>query len=188
MINIMPGTTIETTLSKGAADRIFNPLFLGGGLVLSQVTQLTSLEGYIVQNWIKRGFMTPPKNKKYTRKQFCRILNINILKDSFTFDQAVSLLGYINGALDNEDDDLIDDSLLYSYFIDTISKADEIGLLAVTETGLGSIIKNVTKDFKSDVEFAKKRLEKILLIMVMAYISTLIKKQALTLFGSLDYK
>ena len=81
----LPGTTVDTDLSAGIADKILTPMFYSGGLVLSQISQLTGLEGHVIQNWIKRGYLTAPQQKKYTRRQLCRILNINILKDLFTF-------------------------------------------------------------------------------------------------------
>ena len=59
---IIPGTTLET--DRTAADNIdgiFRSMFLPGGMVLSQVASITGLEAYTVQNWVKRGFLSPPR-------------------------------------------------------------------------------------------------------------------------------
>ena len=57
MVTVLPGTTIETTLSeKDTARRLIDAVFAPGGLMLSQVVALTGLEPYVVQNWVKRGF------------------------------------------------------------------------------------------------------------------------------------
>jgi hypothetical protein len=80
-VSKLPGTTVDIELSAGIADLILTPMFYSGGLVLSQVSRLTGLEGHVIQNWVKRGYLAPPQKKKYSRSQLCRILNINILKD-----------------------------------------------------------------------------------------------------------
>ena len=104
----LPGTTIEVTLDKkGISNGVLSNIFMTGGLVLSQMSQLTGLEPYIIQNWIKRGFLSPPVRKQYSRRQFCRVVIINMLKESLQLEKIVSLLTYINGQLDDESDDLI---------------------------------------------------------------------------------
>ena len=39
-------------------------MFLAGGLTLSQVCQISGLEPYTVQNWVKRGFLSNPTEAK----------------------------------------------------------------------------------------------------------------------------
>ena len=102
----LPGTVLSVDADRPqAAEGVFSSLFLAGGLVLSQVTQVTGLEPYIIQNWVRRGFLAPPKQRKYTRRQLSRILMINALKSTLSIEQICKLLSYINGALDDEGDD-----------------------------------------------------------------------------------
>ena len=111
---IIPGTVLG--IRQEEADHIeemFSSMFLAGGMALGQISHITGLEPYTVQNWVKRGFLTSPKNKRYTLRQLCRILNINMLKSALSLEQICGLLQYINGHLDDESDDLIDDSPLY---------------------------------------------------------------------------
>ena len=99
--NLLPGTTVEADLSQPhAAEKVLHPLFLPGGLMLSQVARLTGLEPYVIQNWVKRGFVSPPERKKYSRRQFCRILVINMLKDALQLEKICKVLSYVNGDLD----------------------------------------------------------------------------------------
>ena len=114
----LPGTVISVDADKPQAEEeVFSSMFLTGGLLLSQVTQVTGLEPYIIQNWVRRGFLAPPKQRKYTRRQLSRILMIDALKNTLSIEQICKLLSYINGALDDEGDDTIDDTELYSAFV-----------------------------------------------------------------------
>ena len=118
MAKTLPGTTIPVDWSRPEeAETRLNSLFLAGGLMLSQVASLTGLEPYVIQNWVRRGFAAPPERKRYSRRQFCRIVLINMLKDSMQLDKICTLLSYVNGDLDDESDDLIDDAQLYLYFV-----------------------------------------------------------------------
>ena len=114
----LPGTVLRVEAEETQhVEGLFQPMFLAGGMVLSQVASITGLEPYIVQNWVKRGFLAPPVNKRYSLRQLCRILNINALKGVLPMERICGLLTYINGALDDESDDIIDDSVLYFMFV-----------------------------------------------------------------------
>ena len=61
MMWTIPGTVLQ--IDRAQADYIpqqLEALFFGGGITLSQVTAITGLEAYTVQNWVKRGFLTSP--------------------------------------------------------------------------------------------------------------------------------
>ena len=61
----IPGTTL--TGHRSDADQIesqFHSMFLAGGLTLSQVASVTGLEPYAIQNWVKRGFLSPPQGRR----------------------------------------------------------------------------------------------------------------------------
>ena len=61
---IIPGTVISARRENAAQlEQQFSSMFLAGGIVLSQVCSITGLEAYAVQNWVKRGFLTPPERK-----------------------------------------------------------------------------------------------------------------------------
>ena len=180
-ITKLPGTTIETRIEPDIADRILTPMFYCGGLTLSQVSQITGLESYNIQNWIKRKFLSHPENKKYTRSQLCRILNINVLKDCFTLDQTEFILNYINGAF--QSGDTLDDSDLYSYFVNVLAalRSEDAG-------GLDAAVARVISGYAGNFRLTRQRLSEVIKIMVTAYESLEIKNKAIELYKSLDFQ
>ena len=180
----LPGSTIEDVLAPGAADRQLTPLFSCGGLVLSQVCQLTGLEGYTIQNWIKRKFLSPPVKKKYNRHQLCRILNINLLKDTFALEQAVTLLGHIDGSFNDTTGDLVDDSRLYAYLVDCLAALNCSDCLDLSRAG--ETVRAATADYRSPHRDAEIRLWLVLEIMLTACQAHQIHRRALEMFRRLD--
>ena len=111
----VPGTVLR--LPRENADNIqeqFSSMFLAGGLSLSQVSAVTGLETHPIQNWVKRGFLPPPENRRYSQKQLCRIIQINMLKSALSLETICSLLEYINGKLVEKD--LPSDTEIYECF------------------------------------------------------------------------
>ena len=181
MKTILPGTTIEIDSEKFYdVDSLFTPLFLAGGLMMSQVSQITGLEGYVIQNWVKRGFLTSPVEKKYSRNQLCRIIIINMLKDSMQLDKIVHLLTYMNGILDLDEDDNISDSDLYGYFCRIL------GEYQVSDHTLDEIIPHHIETYKEIVPGMRKKLHRTLKIMELAYHSSQLQKQAYSELAKLD--
>ena len=180
----LPGATIEVVLAPGVADRQLTPLFSCGGLVLSQVCQLSGLEGYTVQNWIKRKILTPPVKKKYSRYQLCRIFNINVLKDTFTLEQASTLLGCINGNLNNTIDGVIDDSRLYTYLVDCLAELNYSDLIDLNR--IGETVRAVTADYCNSHQGSEIRLRMVLEIMLTACQAQQIHHRALEMFRRMD--
>jgi len=57
MITTYPGTTIEVlSLQKGSSRTLFNGIFATGGITLSQVSNMTGLEPYLIQNGDNGGW------------------------------------------------------------------------------------------------------------------------------------
>ena len=114
----LPGTVLSFPAEEAMhIEKQFQNMFLAGDMALSQVAHITGLESYAIQNWVKRGFLTPPEHKRYTMHQLCRIININMLKAALSLEQICGLLSYVNGDLSDESDDLIDDATLYFLFV-----------------------------------------------------------------------
>lgn len=182
---ILPGTVLEVNLDRAdAADETFSAMFLTGGLVLSQVTQISGLESYIVQNWVRRGFLSPPQQRKYTRRQLSRILTINALKSALSIDQICCLLRYINGTLDDERDDIIDDTQLYDIFLHIARKIQLDGFPVPSE--LDQLIDFNLKQYSEPLPGAKERVKKALKIMVIAWRSSQLQETARKLMSELE--
>ena len=169
-----PGTTINTErIDPQTARALLDGAFASGGLVLSQVTALTGLELYTVQNWVKRGFVAPPVGKKYSRRQLCRLVTINMLKDSMAIGDITFMLSYINGVLDDESDDTVSDDTLYLYFIAMLAAvegADSDEVRAAAEAA--------TADYTETAAGARERIISVLEIMYYAYRSAQYSKSA----------
>ena len=62
----IPGTILKEPRDEAPfISKRFAAMCLGGGMVLSQVTAVSGLEPHTVQNWVKRGFLSPPVKKRY---------------------------------------------------------------------------------------------------------------------------
>ncbi len=184
MIDRLPGTTIEIAVSNAEAARAFlDNAFTCGGLMMSQVARLTGLEPYMIQNWVKRGFLPPPQKKLYSKRQFCRIAIINMLRDSLQIEKITGLLSYINGRLDDESDDIIDDSALYLYYIDAISKLEHP---VIDEAYISEHLQRVVADYSEPFPGARKRLVKVLAVMINAHLASILRKRAEDILNTLD--
>ncbi|WP_419048848.1 DUF1836 domain-containing protein [Hominenteromicrobium sp.] len=180
----LPGTVLSVDADRSqAAEEVFSSLFLAGGLVLSQVTQVTGLEPYIIQNWVRRGFLAPPKQRKYTRRQLSRILMINALKSTLSIEQICKLLSYINGALDDEGDDTIDDTELYGAFVLVAGSVQKHGL--TSESEMNRLIADGLKDYKESIPGAKERIEQALRIMITAWRAAQLQTKAQSMMNAL---
>lgn len=180
----LPGTVLSVDADRPqAAEEVFSSLFLAGGLVLSQVTQVTGLEPYIIQNWVRRGFLAPPKQRKYTRRQLSRILMINALKSTLSIEQICKLLSYINGALDDEGDDTIDDTELYGAFVLVAGSVQKHDL--TSESEMNRLIAGGLKDYKESIPGAKERIEQALRIMITAWRAAQLQTKAQSMMNAL---
>jgi len=171
----IPGTTLEAKRSD--ADRtegLFQSMFLAGGLTLSQVARITGLENHTIQNWVKRGFLPPPQNKRYNMEQVCRIININLLKGNMPLEQIIKLMAYLNGDLADESDDLVDDTMLYFMFVSLAARARHLGGNDTWDDALAQI----TAHYVEPVPGAREKLCKVLKIMLTTWIANLVKAAA----------
>ena len=171
----IPGTVL--TADRAQACQIpdqFRSMFLGGGMMLSQVSAITGLETYQVQNWVRRGFLTPPEKKRYTLRQLCRIININMLKGVLPIEKVCSLLGYINGQLNDESDDIIDDSQLYFMFVELAARVKEL----YNPEMAGKLLEQSLEQYEEPYPGAKERVKEALRIMLTAYLAERMRQEA----------
>ena len=164
----IPGTTLEYTDS--ARDRAFSliepVLRATGGLTLSQLSALTGLGGTTVQNWIKRGWVSSATGKKYSEKQVLRILLINMLRSSMKLDDIAHLMAYVNGDVEDNSDDIIEDINLYNMLCRVIFTAEENGAFA--PDALRALIDSEISQHADEIANEDK-LRKAMFVMVMGY-------------------
>lgn len=180
----LPGTVLSIDKEKpGAAEELFNSMTLAGGLVLSQVCQITGLEPYTIQNWVKRGFLAPPVKKKYTLRQLSRIIIINMLKGAMPMDSICKVLSYVNGALDDESDDIIDDEIMYLIFVDLAKNLD-----TWPRPNLDAEIRSLFVGYEETVPGANDRIAAAISIMATAWYAYELQKQAASQLAQLPLK
>ena len=171
----IPGTTLSVTSQEmPLAEERLRAIFLAGGIALSQVSAITGLEPYTVQNWVKRGFLTSPQNKRYSLRQFCRILNINMLKDALAMEQICGLLTYINGHMDDESDDMIDDTQLYFMFVRLAAHHREMN----DPAGRERYLQQVLADYEEPIPGARERVVQVLRVMLTAWAAAQLRQTA----------
>ena len=171
----IPGTVLpgQTSQAETIPQQI-EAMFLGGGMVLSQVCSVTGLEPHMVQNWVKRGFLAAPKGKRYTLRQLCRILNINMLKGVLPLERICGLLGYVNGQLNDESDDLIDDSQLYFLFVRLAANHRQMH----DYQGREQFMKQLLDEYEEPVPGSRQRVENVLRIMLTAWAASQLRQAA----------
>lgn len=171
----IPGTTLKIKRSDACrVDGLFASMFMAGGMVLSQVANVTGLEPYTVQNWVKRGFLSPPERKRYSMGQLCRIISINMLKNVLPLETICELLAYVNGELDNEQDDIIDDARLYFLFVRLAGQARQLDDPEQLEIAMQEAL----ADYVEPVPGARERIEKALRIMLVAWLAARMRQSA----------
>ena len=179
----IPGTVLQVPLQE--ADHVeerFTAMFLAGGIMLGQVSGITGLETYTVQNWVKRGLLPSPEYKRYTLRQLCRIININMLKGILPMERICGLLTYVNGHLDDESDDLIDDSQLYFMFLRLAARVKELDRAESRE----GILEEALSSYAEPVPGAKERVKQVLRVMLTAYVAARMQQEAENMLDSLS--
>lgn len=136
---------------KGVFDR-YQPLIeAGNGLSMSQVCGITGLESSTVQNWVKRGFVPHPVNKKYGSRHLARIMLISSLREGMRLERVGQLLSYLNGDTDDESDDIISEEELYDLFC-TVSTTEGRDLGSVIAEQLD--IRGITGELREKLKNA----------------------------------
>jgi len=179
----IPGTVLTGPREDAESSiRQIEGMFLAGGIVRSQVSAVTGLESHMIQNWVKRGFLSNPVNKRYSCRQFCRIAIINMLKTTLPLERICSLLSYVNGRLDDESDDLIDDTVLYFMFIRLAARARHIG----GNQSWDEVLAQILADYEEPVPGARERIDKVLRIMLTYWIAVQTAHQADLMMEALE--
>ncbi len=174
----IPGTVVDRTKMNGAAGESFldKVFYITEGIMLTQVREITGIDGTTLQNWLKRGWVASPKGKYYTKEHLARILLIAMMRDTMQLARIAQVLSYINGRVGDATDDIIPESVLYDYVcraVDVLADGESAGLNQLDE-----VVESVVASYEERVAGAKKRLSRGISIIVTAYYSTLVKNHA----------
>ena len=174
--NFIPGTKLLRSEIGGVTGLEFlaKIFFISDGVMLTQIRDISGIDGSTLQNWTKRGWVANSKLKKYDINQVAHILIINMLRSCMQLDKIASLIQYINGDIDDRSDDIIADSVLYDYICKILDR-----LVSYDVCSIGSLkqgIVSVTADYNEKFPGARERLTNALEIIVVAYYASIIKK------------
>ena len=169
MKRLIPGTAMKfTEQARAEAFSLISPVLEAtGGLTLSQLSKLSGLEGSTIQNWIKRGWVSSTKGKKYSEKQVLRVLLINMLHGAMKLENIVKLMAYINGDVEDTSDDIIDDIVLYNILCRLIFTAEDEGIYSSEQ--VRELVSRGIAECRSDIHSDEEKLHKAMYVMVMAY-------------------
>lgn len=174
----VPGTILQSTDCGGLTGMEFlnRVFFLKDGVMLSQIREISGIDGSTLQNWTKRGWVANAPLKKYNMDQVAHILIINMLRSCMQLDKINFLIQYINGSVEDRSDDIIGDALLYDHICKVLSEMENYDECDIDK--LREIIVSVTKDYKEPVDGAHTRLNNALEIIAVAYTASLFKRNS----------
>ena len=176
---LIPGTLLRRdAMGNVTGMEILKKIFyIQDGIMLSQIREISGIDGSTLQNWTKRGWVENAKLKKYNIDQLAHILIINMLRSCMQLDKIAFLISYINGRVYDRSDDIIRDSQLYDYIcriLDELMNSDG----ETNEGSLRECIERVTSDYEEKISGAKRRLNTALEIIVIAYYASVIKSSS----------
>ena len=179
---MIPGTVFpKEEMGNVTGMEFLNKIFfISDGIMFNQIKQITGLDVSTIQNWVRRGWVPNPVNKRYGKDTVARILVIIMLKKTMSLEKIDALLKYNNGTIGDVSDDIIPESKLYDYIcriIDKLTPGNESDPSLENDT-LVKTIEECISDYEERYTGAKKRLVKALEIIVVSYYAVLLADYA----------
>ncbi len=182
---LIPGTRLRKADMGNVTGLEFlsKVFFISEGVMLSQIREVSGIDGSTLQNWTKRGWVPNARLKKYNIDQVAHILIINMLRSCIQLDRIALLLHYINGSVEDRSDDIIRDSILYDYICRILEKLMEKDVCSMASIKV--VIREQIVDYEEAMPGARERLANALEIIVVAYYAALIKRRSDEMLTSL---
>lgn len=174
---LIPGTILDRQNMGNVTgyDFLSKIFYISDGIMLSQIKEISGIDGSTLQNWVKRGWVENSKLKRYNMDQVANILIINMLRSCIQLDRIAFIVKYINGSVSDRSDDIICASRLYDYICRILDKLMLREGDCSVET-LKECIANETSDYVEKVSGASRRLQNALEIIIVAYYASILKK------------
>lgn len=153
-----PGTTIPVGNRSGREflDGIFTAT---QGLFIQQVCEISGLAKPAIQNWVARGFIPHPINRRYDKDALAGILLVNCLRGLLPLEDVKRLLTFMNGSPDTKLDDVIPESELYAFVCDVLLDEN------LTSDNAEQLICSATERYKEKNSGDKQRLRQALTVI-----------------------
>lgn len=183
--SLIPGTRLSKADMGNVTglDFLSKVFYISDGVMLSQIREVSGIDGSTLQNWTKRGWVENARLKKYNIDQVAHILIINMLRSCIQLDKIAFLLHYINGRVDDRSDDIIRDSVLYDYICRILEKLMEQDICSTAS--IRSVIRAEIADYTEAMPGARDRLANALEIIIVAYYAAVIKRRSDEMLNSL---
>lgn len=179
-----PGTTIEVLeLKKGSSKMLFDGIFAAGGITLSQLSNMTGLEPHVIQNWVKRRFVSSPVKKMYSSQQFARIVIINMLRETLQIESICNLINIIGGDIDDPSDDLISDDELYHVYVDMICEGN---IVISDAASVKSAVSTAARQTMLKTAEDSTKLAAVLQVILYAHSASRLRDSAKEVLATLD--
>jgi len=176
---VIPREDFAEIDGEGLIDSIY---FLTQGIMLSQIRAVSGIDGTTLQNWVKRGWLVNTVAKRYSKDQMARILIINMVRGTMHLEQIDTLLRYIHQDVNGESGTVMSEVKLYGCLSRIVDRCHRKGGMDHEE--LRSMIREELSVFGSQC-MATQRLETALQIILIAYVSSLARTSALSLFETI---
>ena len=175
---LIPGTRLKKADMGNVTglDFLSKVFYISEGIMLSQIREVSGIDGSTLQNWTKRGWVANAKLKKYNIDQVAHILIINMLRSCIQLDHIALLLHYINGSVEDRSDDIIRDSVLYDYICKILEKLMDQDVCS--NASIKAVIREEIANYQEAMPGARDRLANALEIIVIAYYAALIKRRS----------
>lgn len=176
-----PGTVIER--GNLTSREFFGVFRVTKGLMLAQVREITGLDTTTIQNWINRGWVKNPIDKRYSENQLASILLIHMLRDVMKLDHIAKLLDYLKekGALEESREQIISEAELYHIICTLLDVIDYEVIFTPKE--LDKAIAVAIGTYQEVFEGAKEHLKNVLKIILVYYASAIVKHHADKIFS-----
>lgn len=184
---LIPGTILNRKdMGDVTGLEFLNKIFyISDGVMLTQIREISGIDGSTLQNWTKRGWVANARLKRYNIDQVAHILIINMLRSCMQLDKIAFLVSYINGRVYDESDDIIRDSQLYDYICRILDKLMNAGEISPDNSTLKTTIEKITSGYEEKVSGARRRLNTALEIIIIAYYASIIKSHSDALVDNL---
>lgn len=170
-----PGTLVERN-GRSAEEFMTGVFSVTKGLMLAQVREITGLDTPAIQNWINRGWVQKPVDKRYGENQVARIIMINMLRDVMKLDRIAALLSYTNGEAENTQKHVITDARLYCILCSILDCVDFETVLS--EEAFENVVERAVANTAEPFYGARSQLLRGIRIILTYYASSIVKKRA----------
>jgi hypothetical protein len=164
-MNTIPGTVMPLKDKANPFYPIQELINAAGGFNLSQVCNITGLEGSTIQNWLKRGWLGKIVDKKYKAGQVARIIIINALRGCLKLDDIAALLSYLNGVAADTTGNIIDEGVLFNIWCAAVR-------LSQSDAGKIYNAAQQAAQLYEGSDYNREKLRNALVVMTAAQMST----------------